>query len=51
MKRQIMAILSIVLVATLVNGFIYFTVTKRVGNNFSDASQRKMIDVSRYLPF
>ena len=51
MKRQIMAILSIVLVATLVNGFIYFTVTQRVGNNFSDASQRKMIDVSRYLPF
>ena len=47
MKGRIMAILSVV----LVNGFIFMTVTRRVGNNFSSASQRKMIDVSRYLPF
>ncbi len=51
MKGRIMAILSVVLVTVLVNGFIFMTVTRRVGNNFSSASQRKMIDVSRYLPF
>ena len=50
MKGRIMAILSVVLVTVLVNGFIFMTVTRRVGNNFSSASQRKMIDVSRYLP-
>jgi phosphate transport system substrate-binding protein len=51
MKGRIMAILSVVLVTVLVNGFIFMTVTRRVGNNFSSASQRKMIDVSKYLPF
>ncbi len=51
MRGRIIAILSVVLVTVAVNGFIFMTVTRRLGNNFSGASQRKMIDVSQYLPF
>ena len=51
MRGRIIAILSVVLVTVTVNGFIFMTVTRRLGNNFSGASQRKMIDVSQYLPF
>ena len=42
---------SLVLVFLIVNFLLDITITSRLGNNFSDASQLKMIDVARYLPF
>lgn len=42
---------AIVLCFSLLNTEIYMLVTRRLGNNFSDTSQTKMIDVKRYLPF
>ena len=47
---QITALLSIILVFALFNGSMYFLLTDRLANNFSDTSQSKMIDVSKYLP-
>lgn len=35
----------------VINLLLYFGVTKRLGNNYSDTSQIKMIDVKKYLPF
>ncbi len=49
--RAIAALLALVLVFCLINLIMYFTVTIRLGNNFSDTSQTKMIDVKKYLPF
>lgn len=46
-------ILSIVLVIVLFASFnlsIYMLLTVRLANNFSDTSQAKMVDVSKYLP-
>ncbi len=55
MKRKwILQIASLVLVAAIFAAFnlsIYTLLTRRLANNFSDTSQAKMIDVSRYLPF
>ncbi len=50
MKRLIAVILTICFFV-LVNAGLYFTITRRLRNNFSGASQLKMIDVSLYLPF
>ena len=33
------------------NGSLYMLLTRRLGNNFSDSAQPKMVDVGRYLPF
>lgn len=41
----------IVLIFAIFNGSIYMLLTSRLSNNFSSASQSKMIDVESYLPF
>ncbi len=43
-------LIAIVLVFALFNISIYVLFSSRLANNFSGASQAKMIDVSRYLP-
>ena len=50
MKKIIVLVLT-ALFFVGINGFLYFAITRRLGNNFSGASQSKMIDVGRYLPF
>ena len=50
MKKWAIIILT-ALFFVAVNVFLYMTVTRRLGNNFSGAGQLKMIDVSMYLPF
>ena len=50
MKKKV-GVASLVLVFLIVNFLLDITITSRLGNNFSDASQLKMIDVARYLPF
>lgn len=51
MKKQL-ALLSLLLAAFLLfNGSMYALLTCRLGNNFSDVSQSKMVDVRLYLPF
>ena len=45
---------TIVLIAIpyiVVNIFLYTTITRRLGNNYSGATQLKMVDVGKYLPF
>ena len=52
-SRIIKQILNIVLVVVLFAAFnvgMYMILTVRLSNNFSDATQSKMIDVSKYLP-
>ncbi len=52
-KSTLKQVLSIVLVVVLFASFnfsIYMLLTNRLANNFSDTSQAKMIDVSKYLP-
>lgn len=34
-----------------VNAFLYTSITRRLGNNYSGVSQTRMVDVARYLPF
>lgn len=48
--KQVMMLLSIVLLFGLFNGCMYMLLTSRLANNFSDTSQSKMIDVAKYLP-
>ena len=48
--KQILTILLIVVLFAVFNLGIYSLLTVRLSNNFSDTSQSKMIDVSRYLP-
>ncbi len=48
--KRLSAIISVVLIFTLFNISMYCLLTARLSNNFSDASQAKMIDVSKYLP-
>ena len=50
MKKVLVLILSVAFFASI-NFAIWKTVTSRVGNNFSGATQIKMIDVRSYLPF
>lgn len=49
--KQITVLLAIVVVFGAFNASMYMVLTRRLSNNFSDASQAKMIDVSLYLPF
>lgn len=35
----------------LINLFMYMTITRRLGNNYSDATRNKMVDVGSFLPF
>ena len=50
-KRAFLVLTSIVLAFALFNLSIYMLLTGRLANNFSSASQAKMIDVSKFLPF
>lgn len=53
MKKTIQRSLAIVLAVALFALFnlsVYMLLTRRLANNFSGASQAKMIDVGRYLP-
>ncbi|MBQ2944320.1 MAG: substrate-binding domain-containing protein [Ruminococcus sp.] len=49
--KQLLALLLILVLFLAFNGSIYMLLTKRLANNFSSASQSKMIDVKQYLPF
>lgn len=49
--KQLGAIILVVLIFGLFNFCIYNGITVRLGNNFSDAAQIKMIDVKKFLPF
>ena len=51
MKRKIAMLIGTALFFVLANLFLYFSLTRRITNNYSSASQMKMIDVSKYLPF
>lgn len=48
--KQILILAVVVLVFTAFNFSMYSLLTSRLGNNFSDTSQSKMIDVAAYLP-
>ena len=48
--KQIVIILLVILLFASFNLSMYFLMTRRLSNNFSSASQAKMIDVGRYLP-
>lgn len=49
--KQVLCILLVVLIFAAFNGSIYMLLTGRLSNNFSSATQSKMIDVEKYLPF
>ncbi len=49
--KQLSVILSVILIFALFNICMYNVVTVRLANNFSGASQIKMIDVKEFLPF
>ena len=50
LARQIAGLLALLLFFVLLNGSVYLLLTRRLGNNFSGASQLKMVDVGAYLP-
>ena len=49
--RQLLLILLVVALFAGFNGSMYLLMSRRLSNNFSGASQAKMIDVGMYLPF
>ena len=49
--KRIIAVAAVIIVFLSVNLFLFFKITRRLGNNYSGTGQMKMIDVSRYLPF
>ena len=49
--RQILILLLVAALFLGFNGSLYMLLTRRLGNNFSDSAQPKMVDVGRYLPF
>ena len=49
--RQLLVLLLVVALFTAFNGSLYTLLTRRLGNNFSEGAQPKMVDVGRYLPF
>ena len=51
MRRKIIYLVSIGLIFVVANLFLFFGITRRLKNNFSNNSQLKMIDVKKYLPF
>lgn len=50
MKKRLLIFFCAVFFLAL-NLFLYVTVTRRLGNNYSGATQLKMVDVSKFLPF
>lgn len=48
--KQILIILLTVAVFASFNGSMYLLMTRRLGNNFSNATQIKMIEVGKFLP-
>ena len=48
--KQIISLVSIVLVFAIFNGCMYLLLSRRLSNNFSDTSQSKQIDVAKFLP-
>ena len=48
--KQILSIILVIALFATFNLGVYSLLTVRLSNNFSDTSQSKMIDVSRYLP-
>ncbi len=48
--KRIAVIVSVILIFALFNLSMYFILTARLANNFSDTSQAKMVDVGKYLP-
>lgn len=48
--KQIITIILVIVLFASFNLSIYMLLTSRLSNNFSDTSQAKMVDVSRYLP-
>lgn len=50
LRRQILTLSAIVLLFAAFNLSMYQTFTRRLSNNFSGATQIKMVDVGSYLP-
>ena len=50
LRKQIALLLSIILLFGAFHLSMYQLLTRRLSNNFSDATRAKMIDVKRYLP-
>ncbi len=50
LRRQIISITLLIAVFAVFNFSMYMLMTRRLSNNFSDATQAKMVDVGRYLP-
>lgn len=50
LPRQIISIILVIVLFGAFNSSIYALLTVRLANNFSDTSQAKMVDVSKYLP-
>ena len=50
MKRVLFLIFTVLFVVAI-NAGIYFTITRKTGNNNDGTTQLKMIDLGRYLPF
>ena len=50
MKKRLLILFCALFFLTL-NLFLYVTITRRLGNNYSGATQLKMVDVSKFLPF
>jgi len=50
LKKQILIIAATLLMFALFNLSMYQLLTRRLSNNFSDATQAQMIDVRSYLP-
>ena len=48
--KQLLCIFLVLATFSTFNLSIYFLLTRRLSNNFSDTSQAKMIDVSKFLP-
>lgn len=48
--KQIITIILVIVLFASFNLSIYMLLTSRLSNNFSDISQAKMVDVSKYLP-
>lgn len=50
LKRQMAALVAVVVLFALFNISMYQLLTRRLSNNFSGATQAQMIDVGSYLP-
>lgn len=48
--KQLLIILLVICIFAAFNGSMYMLLTRRLSNNFSGATQSKMIDVKAYLP-